>query len=69
MGDAKEMKTPMHPTTYLGLDEESKKVDGTQYKGMLGLLLYLTTSNPDTIFNVFLCARFQKNKGSPFICC
>jgi len=25
--DAKEMKTPMHPMTYLGLDEESKKVD------------------------------------------
>ena len=29
MNDAKEMKTPMHPTTYLKLDEESKKVDGT----------------------------------------
>jgi len=30
MSDAKEMKTHMHPTTLLGLDEESTKVDGTQ---------------------------------------
>jgi len=29
MDYAKEMKTPMHPTKYLGLDKESKKVDGT----------------------------------------
>ena len=28
MIDAKKMKTPMHPTTYLGLDEESTKVHG-----------------------------------------
>jgi len=26
INDAKEMKTPVHPTTYLGLDEESTKV-------------------------------------------
>jgi len=25
LDDAKEMKTPMHPTTLLGLNEESKK--------------------------------------------
>jgi len=43
MHDAKEMKTPMHPTTNLGLDEESNKVDGTQYRAMIGSLLYLTT--------------------------
>ena len=29
MNNAKEMKTPMHPTTYLGLEEESTKVDRT----------------------------------------
>ena len=37
MSDAKEMKTLMNPTTYLGLDEESTKVDGTQYKAMVVL--------------------------------
>ena len=60
MDDAKEMKTPMHLTTYLGLGEESKKVDGIQYRGMIGSLLYLTVSKPDIMFNVCLCARFQK---------
>ena len=60
MDDAKEMKTPLPPTIYLGLDEESKKVDGTQYKEMIGFLLYLTTSRLDIIFSVCLCARFQK---------
>jgi len=36
--DAKEMKTQMHPTTYLELDEESKKADRTQYRAMIGSL-------------------------------
>jgi len=35
MVDVKEMKTHMHSTTHLELDEESKKEDGTQYKGMI----------------------------------
>jgi len=29
MGNAKVMKTPMHPTIYLRLDEESTMVDRT----------------------------------------
>ena len=60
MIDAKEMKTLMHPTTHLGLHEESMIVDGTQYRAMIGSLLYLTASRPDIIFNVCLCARSQK---------
>ena len=36
MNNAKEMKKPMHPTTYLGLDEESTKMDRTHYKAMIG---------------------------------
>ena len=31
MDNAKEMKSLIHPMTYLGLDEESTKVDKTQY--------------------------------------
>jgi len=50
----------MHPTTHLGLDEESAKVDGTQYRAMIGSLLYLTASRPNIMFNVCLCSRFQK---------
>ena len=54
------MKTPMYPTTYLGMEEESTKVDGTQYRAMIGSLLYFTASMADIMFSVCLCARFQK---------
>ena len=67
ISDANKMKTPMHPTTYLGLDEESTKVDGTQYRAMIGLLHYLIVSRPNIMFNVCLCDRFQKGtEGSSF---
>ena len=62
MKEAKDMKTPMHPTTYLGLDEESTKVDRTQYRTMIGLLLYLAASRLNVMFSVCLCARFQKEQ-------
>nr|KYP43566.1 hypothetical protein KK1_034993 [Cajanus cajan] len=41
MEDAKPMKTPMHPSTTLGLDEESLDVDNTIYRGMFGSLFSL----------------------------
>ena len=60
MDNAKQMKTPMHTTTVLGLDDESKKMEEKTYKGMIRSLLYLTTSRPDIMFSVCLCAKFQK---------
>ncbi|XP_070044916.1 secreted RxLR effector protein 161-like [Nicotiana tomentosiformis] len=40
------------------------------YKGMIGSLLYLTTSRLDIVFSVGLCARFQANpKGVSLDCC
>nr|KYP41112.1 hypothetical protein KK1_037510 [Cajanus cajan] len=53
------MKTPMHPSTTLDLDKDSPDVDNTMYQGMVGSLLYLTTSRPDIMFSVCVCARFQ----------
>jgi len=61
MEDAKDMKTPMHPTTCLGLDEKSNKVDNSQYKAMIGSLLYLIASRPNILFGVGLCARFEQD--------
>ena len=60
MDDAKQMRTPMHPTIVLRLDEELKKVDEKTYRGMMGSLMYLTASKPEITFNVCLCASFQK---------
>nr|KYP46730.1 hypothetical protein KK1_031634 [Cajanus cajan] len=59
MDDAKSMKTLMHPSKTLGLDEDSLDVDITMYWGMVGLLLYLTASRTEIMFSVCVCARFQ----------
>ncbi|GJR74305.1 retrovirus-related pol polyprotein from transposon TNT 1-94 [Tanacetum coccineum] len=58
--DSKPMKTPMSSGTKLTNDEECESVDSTKYQGMIGSLLYLTTSRPDIMFSVCLCARFQE---------
>ena len=41
--------------------ENDKAVDITKYKGMIGPLFYLTTSRPDIMASVCLCARFQSH--------
>nr|GEV84679.1 uncharacterized mitochondrial protein AtMg00810-like [Tanacetum cinerariifolium] len=58
--DSKPMKTPMSLDTKLMKDEECKSVDSTKYQGMIGSLLYLTSSRSDIMFSVCLCARFQE---------
>ncbi|GJU44709.1 hypothetical protein Tco_1201975 [Tanacetum coccineum] len=59
--DSRPMKTPMSTETKLTKDEEGESVDNTKYRGMIGSLLYLTESRPDTMFSVCLCARFQED--------
>ncbi|GKE41318.1 retrovirus-related pol polyprotein from transposon TNT 1-94, partial [Tanacetum coccineum] len=59
--DSKPMKTPMSSDTKLTKDEQCELVDTTNYRGMIGSLLYLTTSRPDIMFSVCLCARFQED--------
>jgi len=49
----------MHPTTSLGLDKESNTVNISEYRQMIGSLLYLTASKPDIMFSVCLRVRFQ----------
>nr|GFA28366.1 uncharacterized mitochondrial protein AtMg00810-like [Tanacetum cinerariifolium] len=58
--DSKPMKTSMSSDTKLTKNKEYKLVDSTKYRGMIGSLLYLTTSRPDIMFCVCLCARFQE---------
>ena len=61
MNDAKPMKTLMHASESLNKDESGKPVDQTIYRGMIGSLLYLTSSKPDIVHSVCLCARFQSD--------
>ncbi|GJW43808.1 hypothetical protein Tco_0072607 [Tanacetum coccineum] len=59
--DSIPMKTPMSTKMELTNDEEGESLDNTKYRDMIGSLLYLTTSRPDIMFSVFLCARFQED--------
>ncbi|GJX29731.1 retrovirus-related pol polyprotein from transposon TNT 1-94 [Tanacetum coccineum] len=40
-------------------DLQGKPVDATLYRVMIGSLMYLTSSRPDLIYAVCLCARYQ----------
>ncbi|GJW14530.1 uncharacterized mitochondrial protein-like protein [Tanacetum coccineum] len=40
-------------------DLQGKQVDATLYRCMIGSLMYLTSSRPDLIYVVCLCARYQ----------
>ncbi|GJR18143.1 hypothetical protein Tco_0966670 [Tanacetum coccineum] len=40
-------------------DKEGKTVDPLHYHGMIGTLLYLTSSRPDLQFAICMCARYQ----------
>ncbi|GJY05529.1 copia protein [Tanacetum coccineum] len=43
----------------LDKDLQGTPVDATLYRGMIGSLMYLTSSRPDLIYAVCLCARYQ----------
>ncbi|GJR74863.1 retrovirus-related pol polyprotein from transposon TNT 1-94 [Tanacetum coccineum] len=48
--------TPMVDKSKLDEDTQGKVVDPIHYRGMVGTLLYLTTSRPDLTFAVCMCA-------------
>ncbi|GJW72713.1 hypothetical protein Tco_0132083 [Tanacetum coccineum] len=51
--------TPMVEKSKLDEDLQGKPVDPTHYCGMIGFLMYLTSSRPDLVFAVCMCARYQ----------
>ncbi|GKB99703.1 hypothetical protein Tco_0985840 [Tanacetum coccineum] len=51
--------TPMVEKSKLDEDLQEKLVDPTHYRGMIGSLMYLTSSRPDLVFAVCMCARYQ----------
>ncbi|XP_057734185.1 secreted RxLR effector protein 161-like [Arachis stenosperma] len=53
------MGTPMHPNIKLEKDEHARDIDETCCRRMIGSLMYLTSSRPDIIQSVGVCARFQ----------
>ena len=58
MENAKHMATPMSTACYLDKNETGQSIDVKQYRGMIGSFLYLSTSRPDIMFSMYMCARF-----------
>ena len=61
MESSKSVNTPMTLSCKLDKDEHGKSINSKLYRCMIGSLLYLTTSRPDIMFNICMCARFQSN--------
>ena len=55
---AKPLSTPVRTSIKLYNDENVKNMNEKFYRGMIGSLLYLTTSRLDIMFSVSICARF-----------
>nr|GFA11282.1 hypothetical protein [Tanacetum cinerariifolium] len=53
--------TPMVEQAKLKLDLVGKPVDHTDYRSMIGSLMYVTLSRPDIMFATCMCARYQTN--------
>ncbi|GJX06078.1 retrovirus-related pol polyprotein from transposon TNT 1-94 [Tanacetum coccineum] len=46
---------------YVGQPPVGKPVDHTDYRSIIGSLMYLTSSRPDIMFATCMCARYQVN--------
>ncbi|GKB89357.1 hypothetical protein Tco_0961629 [Tanacetum coccineum] len=51
--------TPMVEKSKLDEDLQWKAIDLTRYREMIGTLMYLTSSRPELVFTVCMCARYQ----------
>ncbi|GJY99752.1 retrovirus-related pol polyprotein from transposon TNT 1-94 [Tanacetum coccineum] len=51
--------TPMVEKSKLDKDPQGKAVDPTRYRRMISSIMYLTSSRPDLVFAVCMCARHQ----------
>nr|GEX48535.1 hypothetical protein [Tanacetum cinerariifolium] len=55
------VSTPMVEQAKLKLDLVGKPVNHTNYRSMIGSLMYVTSSRPDIMFTTSMCARYQAN--------
>ncbi|GJR57846.1 retrovirus-related pol polyprotein from transposon TNT 1-94 [Tanacetum coccineum] len=69
MDSSDPIDTPMVERTKLDEDPQGIPVDPTRYRGMVGSLMYLTSSRSDIVFVVCMCARYQAEYISLSGCC
>nr|GEV58166.1 hypothetical protein [Tanacetum cinerariifolium] len=59
--------TPIDSKKPLHKDPDGKDVDVHTYRSMIGLLMYLTLSRPDIMFEVCTCAHFQVTPKASYL--
>nr|GEV88444.1 retrovirus-related Pol polyprotein from transposon TNT 1-94 [Tanacetum cinerariifolium] len=59
--DFQKVPTPMVEQAKLKLDLVGKPVNHTDYRNMIGSLMYVTSSRLDIMFATCMCARYQAN--------
>jgi isopentenyldiphosphate isomerase len=64
MDELKPVSTPISTAVSLDPDENGEAVDQSEYKSMIGSLLYLMATRSDIQFAMCLCARFQASPCS-----
>lgn len=57
MQDCNAIKNPIVPGTKLSINDARTKVDATQFKQVVGSLMYLTATRPDLTYEVSLISR------------
>ncbi|GKA18955.1 hypothetical protein Tco_0698870 [Tanacetum coccineum] len=59
--------TSMVEKSKLDEDPQGKAVDPTHYRGMVGTFLYLTSSRPDLVYDVCMCAWYQARPTKKYL--
>ena len=67
MKGSKAIGIPISTSCKLDKDEGGKNIDSKFYRDMIDSLLSLTTSRPDIMLSVCLCARFQSNPKESYV--
>ncbi|GKA42387.1 retrovirus-related pol polyprotein from transposon TNT 1-94 [Tanacetum coccineum] len=55
--------TLMVEKSKLDEDPQGKSIDPTHYRGMVGTLMYLTSSRPDLVYAFCMCAQYSKDSA------
>ena len=59
MGSCNAVNNPMVPGTKLSSQEKGEEIDSTEYKQLIGSLIYITTTRPDIMYAVSFLSRFM----------
>jgi hypothetical protein len=60
MEECNKVCSPIVPGSKLVKDENDKAIDATEYKRMIGCLMYLLATRPDLTFSVCLATRYME---------